>query len=74
MRHLADLRTLNAFVTVSREGNVTRAAEILNLTQPAVTLQIKRLADACGVQLFHRTSKGLELTHDGAVLAVNDGS
>lgn len=68
MRHLTDLRTLTAFVTVSREGNVTRAAEILNLTQPAVTLQLKRLSDACGIQLFRRTPKGLELTPDGTAL------
>jgi DNA-binding transcriptional LysR family regulator len=37
-----DLRTLRAFVTVGREGNVTRAAEHLHVTQPAVTLQLKR--------------------------------
>jgi|AntRauTorckE5430_2_1112549.scaffolds.fasta_scaffold00794_3 DNA-binding transcriptional LysR family regulator len=70
MRHSTDLRTLSAFVTVAREGNVTRAAAILHLTQPAVTLQLKRLAEACGVQLFTRTSKGLELTQAGAELAV----
>ena len=68
MRHLADLRTLTSFVTVAREGSVTRAASILHLTQPAVTLQLKRLAEATGVQLFQRNSKGLELTLDGAAL------
>lgn len=70
MRYSSDLRTLSAFVTVSREGNVTRAAEILHLSQPAVTLQLKRLGAACGVQLFTRTSKGLELTHAGEKLVV----
>ena len=70
MRYLTDLRTLTAFVTVAREGNVTRASEILHLTQPAVTLQLKRLSEACGVQLFRRTAKGLELTHDGITLSV----
>lgn len=69
MRHVADLRTLTALVTVAREGNVTRASETLHLTQPAVTLQLKRLADACGTTLFRRTQKGLELTEDGAALA-----
>jgi DNA-binding transcriptional LysR family regulator len=70
MRHITDLRTLTAFVTVAREGNVTRAAEILHLTQPAVTLQLKRLSESCGAQLFRRTSRGLELTRDGETLAV----
>jgi DNA-binding transcriptional LysR family regulator len=70
MRHLTDLRTLTAFVTVAREGNVTRASELLHLTQPAVTLQLKRLSEACGVQLFRRTGKGLELTQSGIALSV----
>ncbi|MEK1933884.1 MAG: LysR family transcriptional regulator, partial [Pararhizobium sp.] len=42
MLHAVDLRTLKAFVTVARAGNVTRAAEQLHVTQPAVTLQLKR--------------------------------
>ena len=64
-----DLRTLKAFAAVAREGNVTRAAEQLHVTQPAVTLQLKRLAADTGVTLFRRTSSGLELTQDGALLA-----
>jgi len=64
-----DLRTLRAFVTVAREGNVTRAAELLHVTQPAVTLQLKRLAAETGLFLFRRTSTGLELTQEGALLA-----
>lgn len=64
-----DLRKLKAFVTVAREGNVTRAAEQLHITQPAVTLQLKRLATDTGLTLFRRTSTGLELTQEGALLA-----
>ncbi|AGB74061.1 MULTISPECIES: LysR family transcriptional regulator [Rhizobium] len=64
-----DLRTLRAFVAVAREGNVTRAAEQLNITQPAVTLQLKRLAADTGLSLFRRTSAGLKLTQEGALLA-----
>lgn len=63
-----DPRVLNAFVTVAREGNVSRAAELLNLTQPAVSLQLKRLAQDTGLTLFNRTARGLELTRDGASL------
>ena len=69
MSHSTDLRTLRAFVTVAREGNVTRAAERLHLTQPAVTLQLKRLAAETGLTLFRRTAAGLEPTHKGALLA-----
>ncbi|MBX5157966.1 MULTISPECIES: LysR family transcriptional regulator [unclassified Rhizobium] len=64
-----DLKLLRAFVTVAREGNVTRAAELLHLTQPAISLQLKRLADDVGLTLFRRTASGLELTRDGALLA-----
>lgn len=69
MKHLIDLRILKAFVTVAREGNVTRASEHLHLTQPAVTLQLKRLAASTGITLFQRVSTGLELTREGALLA-----
>ncbi len=69
MNSLPDLRSIQCFVTVAREGNVTRAAELLHLSQPAVSLQLKRLAEATGLTLFTRTAKGLELTPDGAVLA-----
>ncbi|WPY93238.1 LysR family transcriptional regulator [Limimaricola variabilis] len=68
MKPLADLRTLRSFVTVAREGNVSRAAERLHLTQPAVSLQLKRLAEEAGLELFRRTAKGLDLTPDGELL------
>ena len=63
-----DLKTLRAFVTVAREGNVSRASEKLLLTQPAVSLQLKRLAADAGIDLFRRTAKGMELTAEGTVL------
>ncbi|WP_153099019.1 LysR family transcriptional regulator [Paraburkholderia hayleyella] len=63
-----DLTLLRAFVTVAREGNLTRAAAQLHLTQPAVSLQIKHLQNALGMSLFTRTSHGLVLTHDGQTL------
>ncbi len=63
-----DPQTLRAFVTVAREGNVSRAAAQLNLSQPAVSLQLKRLADSTQLALFTRTPHGLALTPDGAAL------
>ena len=63
-----DLQILRAFVLAAREGSVSRAAERLHLTQPAVSLQLKRLAEETGLQLFTRTPHGLALTADGAAL------
>jgi DNA-binding transcriptional LysR family regulator len=63
-----DLPSLKAFCFVAREGNVSRAASKLHLTQPAVSLQIKALQERSGLQLFTRTPKGLALTRDGAAL------
>lgn len=63
-----DLTQLRAFLTVAREGNLTRAAERLHLTQPAVSLQIKALQASLDLQLFTRTPGGMALTDDGAKL------
>ncbi len=63
-----DPQTLRAFVAVAREGNVSRAAQRINLSQPAVSLQLKSLAAATGLTLFTRTPQGLVLTRDGALL------
>ncbi|KND61491.1 Transcriptional regulator [Candidatus Burkholderia verschuerenii] len=63
-----DYTLLRAFLTVAREGNLTRAAAQLHLTQPAVSLQIKNLQEMLGVVLFSRTSHGLLLTRDGEAL------
>ncbi|WP_066256340.1 LysR family transcriptional regulator [Hydrogenophaga flava] len=63
-----DPQTLRAFVAVAREGNVSRAALRLHLSQPAVSLQLKTLAEATGLQLFTRTPQGMALTRDGAAL------
>ncbi|HEY8606027.1 MAG TPA: LysR family transcriptional regulator [Noviherbaspirillum sp.] len=63
-----DLNQLRAFVTVAQEGNLTRAAQRLHLTQPAVSLQIKALQTSLQLQLFSRTASGMALTDDGAKL------
>lgn len=63
-----DPQTLRAFVAVARQGNVSRAAERLHLSQPAVSLQLKGLAANTGLTLFTRTPQGLTLTRDGAAL------
>lgn len=63
-----DVTQLRAFVAIAAEGNLTRAAERLHLTQPAVSLQLKALQSTLGLQLFTRTATGMVLTDDGAKL------
>ena len=63
-----DFIQLRAFITIAREGNLTRAAERLHVTQPAVSLQLKSLQEQLGLQLFTRNSSGMSLTNDGAKL------
>lgn len=60
-----DFTQVRAFVMVAREGNLTRAAERLHLTQPAVSLQVKALQSALNLKLFVRTPSGMALTEDG---------
>ena len=68
LNYRMDLTQLRAFVTVAQEGNLTRAAGRLHLTQPAVSLQIKSLQQSLNVQLFNRGPTGMILTDDGAKL------
>ena len=68
MARFSNLNMLLAFVTVARTGSVSRAAEQLNLSQPAVSHQIKRLGEDCGTKLFMRTSTGIKITSEGAAL------
>lgn len=65
---LLDLHALRAFVTVAREGSVSRAAARLHRTQPALSLQLKKLGEATGLALFQRGAHGMVLSADGAAL------
>jgi DNA-binding transcriptional LysR family regulator len=68
MNDLPRLQALRCFITVAREGTVSRAATLLHLTQPAVSLQLKGLEESTGLQLFNRTPGGFTLTEAGAAL------
>ncbi len=63
-----DLTALRSFVAVTDAGGVTRAAGFLNLTQSAVSMQLKRLEDALGVDLLDRSGRGVALTAPGEQL------
>ena len=60
-----ELRTLRYFLAVAQEGNITRAADILHLTQPTLSRQIMDLERELGVTLMLRGKNGLTLTDDG---------
>jgi DNA-binding transcriptional LysR family regulator len=60
-----ELYQLRTFAAVAETGHLTRAAEKLHLSQPAVSAQIKALEDELGVTLFERGSGGMTLTAAG---------
>ncbi|GII96535.1 LysR family transcriptional regulator [Sinosporangium siamense] len=63
-----DLRILETFVVVGRELSYRRAAEILYVSQPAVSQQIKKLERQLGFTLLDRSSSGVRLTAEGTEL------
>ncbi|MBI3562960.1 MAG: LysR family transcriptional regulator [Gammaproteobacteria bacterium] len=67
MRH-STLRQLEVFEAVARLGSFTRAAQELFLTQPTVSMQIKKLTDAVGLPLYDQVSKKIYLTDAGHAL------
>lgn len=67
IRH-ATLRQLQVFEAIYRLGSFTRAAEELFLTQPTVSMQIRKLTDAIGVPLFEHVGRNVEPTEAGGEL------
>ena len=67
LRHVS-LRQLQIFEAISREGSFTRAANSLFLTQPTVSMQIKKLEQGVGLPLFEQIGKQMYLTDAGKVL------
>lgn len=80
MRRNLDIAALRALVATADFGGVTRAAQMLNLTQSAVSMQIKRLEEALGQALLDRTGRGVQpnaageqlLSQARRMLALND--
>ena len=64
----ATLQQLRLFEAVARHGSFTRAAEAIHLTQPAVSIQVKRLEDTLGTALFEQMGKRIYLTAAGKAL------
>ncbi len=60
-----DIRILKYFLTVAKEENITRAAEILHISQPSLSQQLKELELELGKQLLIRGKRKTTLTEDG---------
>ena len=63
-----DIRVLQYFLAVAREESITKAAEVLQMTQPPLSRQLKDLEEEVGKQLLIRGSKKVTLTEDGMLL------
>ncbi len=61
-------RRLRQFLAVAETGNVSAAAESLHVSQPTVSVNMRRLEEEHGVQFFKRSSRGVQLTDFGKVL------
>ena len=63
-----ELRTMRYFLAVAREENMTRASQLLHVTQPTLSKQLKALEDELGKKLFIRHSFSIQLTEEGILL------
>ena len=63
-----ELRTLRYFLLAAREENITRAAELLHVTQPTLSRQLMQLERELDTKLFHRGQHNITLTNDGMLL------
>ena len=63
-----EIRTLRYFLAVAREENMSRAAELLHVTQPTLSKALKSLEEELGKKLFTRHSFSIALTEEGVLL------
>lgn len=66
---LMDSNVIRAFLRVAEIGSLTRASEILGVSQPTLTRMIRRLEEEAGAKLFERTRRGMRMSHAGRHLA-----
>lgn len=64
---MLDLRQLKVFITIAEEMSFTKAAGRLNVAQPALTMQIKRLEQQIGFELFERAGRSIKLSPSGHI-------
>lgn len=66
-------RHLQTFIEVARQKSVGKAADVLSVTQPAVTRTIRELEDYLGVDLFEKEGRGIRISHFGEVFLKHAG-
>ena len=63
-----EIRALEYFLTVVREGSISKAAKVLHITQPTLSRQLAQLEEDSGVRLFQRGARQIELTNEWILL------
>ena len=63
-----EIRVLRYFLTVVREESITKASEVLHITQPTLSRQLSQMEEEIGVKLFNRGSRKITLTNEGILL------
>ena len=63
-----EIRVLRYFLTVVREESITKAADVLHITQPTLSRQLSQMEEEVGVKLFNRGSRRITLTNEGILL------
>lgn len=63
-----DLRQIRYFVTIAKEGQITRAAQKLNMAQPPLSQQLRQMEEELNTTLLERNGRNLELTEAGRIL------
>lgn len=63
-----EIRVLRYFLTVVREESITKASEVLHITQPTLSRQLSQMEEEIGVKLFNRSSRKITLTNEGILL------
>ena len=62
------IRVLRYFLTVVREESITKASEVLHITQPTLSRQLAQMEEDIGVKLFDRGTRKIKLTNEGILL------
>ncbi len=63
-----EIRVLRYFLTVVREESITKASEVLHITQPTLSRQLAQMEEEIGVKLFDRETRKIRLTNEGILL------